>query len=168
MLYTEGQMEQKAISQDSMLGNTRPREILYAMFRNGFVSLQDIPRNADRAPSRTFYTWRATMPSAIITTAVMLYKSASNVLKMLQDLLTSSELNDINKRIKMSLGYDTQVFKEIHFKKLVLVDNLLLLDEEIALFQFDRDDRGAPPDGRASSNQGAEEATVAQPTKRRR
>ena len=89
-------------------------------------------------------------------------------MKHLQDLLTSSELNDINKRIKMSLGYDTQVFKEIHFKKLVLVDNLLLLDEEIALFQFDRDDRGAPPDGRASSNQGAEEATVAQPTKRRR
>ena len=166
MLYTEGQMEQKAISQDSMLGNTRPREILYAMFRNGFVSLQDIPRNADRAPSRTFYTWRATMPSSIITTAVMLYKSASNVLKMLQDLLTSSELNDINKRIKMSLGYDTQVFEEIHFKKLVLVDNLLMLDEEIALFQFDRNGQSARLEGLERVL--VEEAPVAQGTKRRR
>ncbi len=165
MLYTEGQMEQKAVSQDSMLGNTRPREILYAMFRNGFVSLQDIPRNADRAPSRTFYTWRATMPSAVITTAVMLYKSASNVLKMLQDLMTSSELDDINKRINMSLSYDDKALEEIGFKKFVHVDNLLTLDEEIALFQFDRDDRGARTETLECV---LEEAPDARETKRRR
>ena len=29
-----------------------------------FVSLQDIPKNADRAPSRTNYTWRATIAGA--------------------------------------------------------------------------------------------------------
>ena len=142
MLYLDGQMEQKSISTDSMLRNTRPREILYAMFRNGFVALQDIPRNADRAPSRTFYTWRATIASAITTTAVMLYKSASNVLQMLQDIMTSDELHDINKRMGLGIGFEEDTFAEIHFKKDTLVDSLLKLDEEIALFQFGRDRRG--------------------------
>ena len=34
------------------------RQLLYSMLKGGFISVTDIPRTADRAASRTFYTWR--------------------------------------------------------------------------------------------------------------
>jgi len=151
MLYLEGQMEQKAITQDSMLGNTRPREILYAMLRNGFVSLQDIPRNADRAPSRTFFTWRATMPSATITAATMLYKSAKNILCRVQHTMTSKEYQDIRKKVSMGIDLtqgEVAKFELFHFQRETLIDSLLALDKELALFQFDKEDKAVGRDNR--------------------
>lgn len=93
MLYLGGQMEQKAIATESMLHNGEAREVLYAMFRNGFVTLQDVPRNADRAPSRTFYTWRAPLDMATIRATIMLYRTANNLLsRMAHETSTHSEL----------------------------------------------------------------------------
>jgi DNA-directed RNA polymerase III subunit RPC3 len=93
MLYLGGQMEQKAIATESMLHNGEAREVLYAMLRNGFVTLQDVPRNADRAPSRTFYTWRAPLDMATIRATIMLYRTANNLLsRMAHETSTNSEL----------------------------------------------------------------------------
>ena len=41
--------------------------------------LQDIPRSSDRAPSRTFYTWRANYEGAGGQLAGELYAAASRV-----------------------------------------------------------------------------------------
>ena len=158
MLNTDGQMEQKAISQDSMLGNTRPREILYAMLRNGFVALQDIPRNADRAPSRTFYTWRATTPNAICTTAVMLYKASSNLLQNLQDTLNSESWKDIHKRNEQRMDVDQDTVDEINWKKCTVLDNLLALDQEVALFQLSSGEGAGAGAGGGGIGGGADEA----------
>lgn len=93
MLYVGGQMEQKAIATESMLHNGEAREVLYAMLRNGFVTLQDVPRNADRAPSRTFYTWRAPLDMATIRATTMLYRTANNLLsRMAHETSTNAEL----------------------------------------------------------------------------
>lgn len=58
LLLTRGQLEQKQVADFGMLPVKDTRELLYQMMRDGFLSLQDIPRSADRAPSRSFYTWR--------------------------------------------------------------------------------------------------------------
>lgn len=55
------------------------KELLYRLFRAGFVSLQDIPRTADHAPSRTLYTWRVEIDAAADKLASDLYKAALNV-----------------------------------------------------------------------------------------
>ena len=34
------------------------RQLLYSMLKGGFINVTDIPKTADRAASRTFYTWR--------------------------------------------------------------------------------------------------------------
>ena len=34
------------------------RQLLYGMLKAGFMAVTDIPKTADRAASRTFYTWR--------------------------------------------------------------------------------------------------------------
>lgn len=137
MLYDEGQMEQKAISQDSMLGNTRPREILYAMLRNGFLSLQDIPKNADRAPSKTIYTWRATMPASIITASTMLYKAASNMIQVLTDVMNDPIYRETLKRHAQHMEVDIDIIQNTNWRKYTIVDQLFELDQELALFQFE-------------------------------
>lgn len=55
------------------------KELLYRLYRAGFVSLQDIPRTADHAPSRTLYTWRVQIDAAADKLAAELYKAALNV-----------------------------------------------------------------------------------------
>ena len=49
------------------------------MYRAGFVSLQDVPRTTDHAPSRTLYTWRVEIDAAADKLASELYKAALNV-----------------------------------------------------------------------------------------
>ena len=55
------------------------KELLYRLYRAGFVSLQDIPRTADHAPSRNLYTWRVEIDAAANKLASELYKAALNV-----------------------------------------------------------------------------------------
>lgn len=55
------------------------KELLYRLYRAGFVGMQEIPRTADHAPSRTLYTWRVDAAAAAEKLAADLYKAALNV-----------------------------------------------------------------------------------------
>lgn len=55
------------------------KEMLYRLFRAGFVGMQEIPRTADHAPSRTLYTWRVDAAAAAEKLAADLYRAALNV-----------------------------------------------------------------------------------------
>jgi DNA-directed RNA polymerase III subunit RPC3 len=93
MLLHEHQMEQKAIAEKAMVSNIEAREALYSMLKDGFLTLQDIPRNADRAPSRTVYTWRASLASASLRMALDLYKTAGNLMtRLATETLARAEL----------------------------------------------------------------------------
>lgn len=93
MLLHEQQMEQKLIAEKAMVSNIEAREALYAMLKDGFLTLQDIPRNADRAPSRTVYTWRASLTTASVRIAVDLYKTAGNIMaRLATETLARAEL----------------------------------------------------------------------------
>ncbi|KAK9867086.1 hypothetical protein WJX84_012227 [Apatococcus fuscideae] len=57
-LFLSGQLEQKTI-QDMAIGDQKDtRQLLYGMLKGGFMAVTEIPKSADRAASRTFYTWR--------------------------------------------------------------------------------------------------------------
>lgn len=93
MLLLEHQMEQKAIAEKAMVSNIEAREALYSMLKDGFLTLQDIPRNADRAPSRTVYTWRASLAGASLRMALDLYKTAGNLMaRLATETLARAEL----------------------------------------------------------------------------
>ena len=55
------------------------KELLYKLFKAGFVTLQDVPRTADHAPSRTLFTWSVSNETAAEKLAAELYKAAFNV-----------------------------------------------------------------------------------------
>ena len=54
------------------------------MLRAGYVALQDVPRTADHAPSRTIYTWRVTAELAIARLAAELPHAILNARLRLQ------------------------------------------------------------------------------------
>lgn len=79
LLLLTGQLEQKQVADLAMLTKEDAREKLYGMLKAGYLSLQDVPRTADHAPSRTFYTWRANAGVAKARMASDLYRAAGNL-----------------------------------------------------------------------------------------
>lgn len=141
MLYSGGQMEQKAIATESMLDNGEAREVLYAMLRNGFIALQDVPRNADRAPSRTFFTWRATFDIASTRVAIMLYRTANNLLSRMAHELESDTNAELLRRVQLvNQGrMDASQLNASQLRKLkatvrITESSLIGIDSQIAIF----------------------------------
>jgi len=142
MLYIEGQMEQRAIATEAMMHNTEAREILYAMLRNGFISLQDVPRNPDRAPSRTFYTWRATMETACARACVMLYRTANNLLaRMAHETAMHSELlhrvHLVNQGRMDSSQLDAASLHKLKRTVRIIEASLISVDSQLSTFLFE-------------------------------
>ena len=58
LLVIKRQLEQKQIADMAMIPTKETREILYRLLRHEYVSLQEVSRSTDHAPTRTFYLWR--------------------------------------------------------------------------------------------------------------
>ena len=65
LLTIKRQLEQKQISEMCMLPIRLTMELLYKLFKAQYVTLQEVPRSVDHAPSRTFYLWRVDTSSVI-------------------------------------------------------------------------------------------------------
>ena len=55
LLSLKQHLEQKQVSDMALVPNKEAKEILYSLLSENFISLQEIPRSTDYAPSRTFY-----------------------------------------------------------------------------------------------------------------
>lgn len=104
-----------------------------------FISLQDIPKSADRAPSRTVYTFRATMAAVKARMGCMLYKTAGNLLSRLEKEMVKH--SDLLERIKLvtegSLDgshLDVQKVAEVKAITSMVMASLVRIDSQIALF----------------------------------
>mmetsp|Transcript_2881 Transcript_2881/g.8405 ORF Transcript_2881/g.8405 Transcript_2881/m.8405 type:complete len:125 (+) Transcript_2881:597-971(+) len=79
-----------------MLPLKETREVLYRLMRANYLTLQDIPKTADHAPSRTFYTFRAVPHDACKTLLVNLVQALLNVrLRLQHELLKEKEMFDL-------------------------------------------------------------------------
>ncbi|KAG0234636.1 RNA polymerase III subunit C82 [Actinomortierella wolfii] len=57
MLLEKGKSEEKQISKWAMMPVKDVREKLTTLYTFGVLNMQEVPKSADRAPSRTFYLW---------------------------------------------------------------------------------------------------------------
>jgi DNA-directed RNA polymerase III subunit RPC3 len=58
LLLLKRQLEQKQVADSAMLPVKETRELLYRMFKEEYLELQEVAKTADHAPSRTFFLWR--------------------------------------------------------------------------------------------------------------
>ena len=140
MLLLEQQMEQKAVAECAMVSNAEAREALYALLKDGYLSLQDIPRNPDRAPSRTSYTWRANLGAACARMAINLYKAAGNLMtRLATEAESRAELCEMVEMVSSGLLHVSQVDRaaadQMRRVMLALETAAVRLDVQMSLFE---------------------------------
>ncbi|KZT26340.1 hypothetical protein NEOLEDRAFT_1155836 [Neolentinus lepideus HHB14362 ss-1] len=79
LLLDTGKMDEKQISKVAMMALKDVRPLLSALSADSLVSLQDVPRSADRNPVRTFYLWYVDLTKAYTALLGYLYKSLYNI-----------------------------------------------------------------------------------------
>jgi len=57
VLHAKGKLDEKRLQEISLLPPKDLRQVLASMQAGGFVDLQEVPRDAQRQPSRTIYLW---------------------------------------------------------------------------------------------------------------
>ncbi|GFH06520.1 predicted protein [Haematococcus lacustris] len=142
MLLLRGQLEQKQVSDCAMIPARDTRETLYRMLTSGFVFMQDIPKTADRAPTRTFYTWRSDWAVTCDRFAVELYRAAGNVWARLQHEMQRArqlldlieEATDLGKLTFSITPAQRSQLQRLNTVSQVLDAGLMQLDDSIALF----------------------------------
>nr|XP_031292405.1 DNA-directed RNA polymerase III subunit RPC3 isoform X2 [Camelus dromedarius] len=77
-------LEQKQVEDFAMIPAKEAKDMLYKMLSENFISLQEIPKTPDHAPSRTFYLYTVNIPSAARMLLHRCYKSVANLIERRQ------------------------------------------------------------------------------------
>lgn len=142
LLALRGQLEQKQVADLAMMPTKETRELLYRMLAEGYLMIQDIPKTSDRAPSRTFYTWRVSMLTLSDATAAHLYRAAARVYARLKfevekekELVAMIESAKESKTVTFTLTQaQRQAVARLKRVTEVMETSLQHLDEMIAIF----------------------------------
>uniref|UniRef100_A0A8C5K8K7 DNA-directed RNA polymerase III subunit RPC3 n=1 Tax=Jaculus jaculus TaxID=51337 RepID=A0A8C5K8K7_JACJA len=77
-------LEQKQVEDFAMIPAKEAKDMLYKMLSENFISLQEIPKTPDHAPSRTFYLYTVNVLSAARMLLHRCYKSVANLIERRQ------------------------------------------------------------------------------------
>ncbi|KAK0445529.1 hypothetical protein EV421DRAFT_1797154 [Armillaria borealis] len=121
LLLETGKMDEKQISKIVMMAPKDVRPLLSALAADSLVSTQEVPRSADRAPSRTFYLWHVDLVKAYSMILGQLYKTLYNIgmrreaekeEPMLKAVLEKRERSDVRLDESLLTSLDKDIIKE--------------------------------------------------------
>lgn len=84
LLLSSGKMDEKQISKIGMMAQKDVRPLLSAMAADSLISLQEVPKSADRNPARTFFLWYVDLQKAYTVLVGNLYKTLYNIMSRRQ------------------------------------------------------------------------------------
>ncbi|EJF65699.1 RNA polymerase III subunit RPC82-domain-containing protein [Dichomitus squalens] len=79
LLLDTGMMDEKQISKVGMMAPKDVRPLLSSMSAESLVSLQEVPKSADRNPTRMFYLWYVDLQKAYNVLLDNMYKTLFNI-----------------------------------------------------------------------------------------
>ncbi|KAI0057100.1 hypothetical protein BV25DRAFT_1457417 [Artomyces pyxidatus] len=79
LLLDTGKVDEKQISKVAMIAPKDIRPLLSAMSAESLISIQEVPKSADRNPTRTFYLWYVDPQKASSVLLGNLYKTLYNI-----------------------------------------------------------------------------------------
>eukprot|EP00245_Coleochaete_scutata_P013284 TRINITY_DN5365_c0_g1_i1.p1 TRINITY_DN5365_c0_g1~~TRINITY_DN5365_c0_g1_i1.p1 ORF type:complete len:248 (+),score=55.87 TRINITY_DN5365_c0_g1_i1:106-744(+) len=91
LLILKKRLEQKQIGEMAMIPIKDTRELLYNLFKDEYVQLQEISKTADKAPSRTFYLWYVNLAKVMEKVLNNMFHGASNLRQRLQHELNQEQ-----------------------------------------------------------------------------
>ncbi|KAI9446641.1 hypothetical protein H4582DRAFT_1907274 [Lactarius indigo] len=79
LLIDSGKVDEKQISKLTMIAPKDVRPLLSAMSAESLISIQEVPKSADRNPTRMFFLWYVDLPKACSVLLGNLYKTLYNI-----------------------------------------------------------------------------------------
>ncbi|CAG8530705.1 3419_t:CDS:2, partial [Ambispora leptoticha] len=79
ILTTKGKLDEKNIASFALMGQPETRKLVDQLFVGGFVELQEVPKVAERTPSRTFYLWYVDLNKCYRRMLSDVYRTLGNI-----------------------------------------------------------------------------------------
>ncbi|XP_039267623.2 DNA-directed RNA polymerase III subunit RPC3-like [Styela clava] len=100
LLMLKNHMEQKQVEDFAMIPSKEAKELLYQMWAENLLVMQEIPKTADHAPSRTYYLFNVNIKKVVRTLLSRLNKMLVNLLARQQyEVKGNKRLLEKRKRI---------------------------------------------------------------------
>ncbi|KAL1958358.1 hypothetical protein VTO42DRAFT_4675 [Malbranchea cinnamomea] len=143
ILLDKGRLDEKRLQEISLMASKDLRQILAQMEAAGFVDLQEVPRDAQRQPSRTLYLWFYD-PDRVSTMVLEdIYKAMSRCLQRLKvernklkSLLEKAERTDVKANMERYLSAaEREALKEWQEKEALILGEVSRLDDMVAVLR---------------------------------
>ncbi|KAJ6001815.1 hypothetical protein N7522_007042 [Penicillium canescens] len=143
VLHAKGRLDEKRLQEISLLPFKDLRQTLASMQTGGFVDLQEVPRDAQRQPSKTIYLWYYDPDRVCSSILEDTYKAMSRCLQRIKferererDFLEKTERTDVK-------GHEEEFLSEAELehlrnwkaKEALLLAEVSRLDDMVAIFR---------------------------------
>ncbi|KAJ6072483.1 hypothetical protein N7467_010568 [Penicillium canescens] len=143
VLHAKGRLDEKRLQEISLLPFKDLRQTLASMQTGGFVDLQEVPRDAQRQPSKTIYLWYYDPDRVCSSILEDTYKAMSRCLQRIKferererDFLEKTERTDVK-------GHEEEFLSEAELehlrnwkaKEALLLAEVSRLDDMVAVFR---------------------------------
>ncbi|OJD27206.1 DNA-directed RNA polymerase III subunit rpc3 [Blastomyces percursus] len=143
VLAAKGRLDEKRLQEISLMASKELRQVLARMETAGFVDLQEVPRDAQRQPSRTMYLWFFDADRVARMVLEDTYKCMSRCLQRigveknkLKFFLEKTERTDVKGNEEKYLSpTELKTLKEWRDKEALLLGEIGRLDELVAVLR---------------------------------
>jgi DNA-directed RNA polymerase III subunit RPC3 len=138
-----GKLDEKQIQKIALMKQGEVRKVLLRMQMHGFADIQEVPKDASRAPGRTVFLWWFDMDRVIKLMLEILYKTLCRCLEVLEvsryearDALALAGRDDVkgNEDEMLPENY-LREFRAFQMKEEQLIIQMTRLDELVAIFR---------------------------------
>lgn len=143
VLQAKGKLDEKRLQEISLLPFKDLRQVLASMQAGGFVDLQEVPRDAQRQPSRTIYLWFHDADRICASVIEDIYKAMAGCLRRLKsererlkEFLEKTERSDVkgNEERYLSEG-ELRSLSRWREKEALLLGEVSRLDDMVAVIR---------------------------------
>ncbi|KAL2002191.1 hypothetical protein VTN02DRAFT_454 [Thermoascus thermophilus] len=143
VLLAKGKLDEKRLQEISLLPPKDLRQVLASMQAGGFVDLQEVPRDAQRQPSRTIYLWFYDPDRVRRNVLQDTYKAMSRCLQRikfernrLKGFLEKTERSDVKGNEERFLSEaELKTLQEWKDKEALLLGEVARLDDLVAVLR---------------------------------
>jgi DNA-directed RNA polymerase III subunit RPC3 len=143
ILHAKGKLDEKRLQEISLLPFKDLRQTLASMQSGGFVDLQEVPKDAQRQPSKTIFLWYFDPDRVCNSVLEDTYKAMSRTLQRIKierdlrrDFLDKTERSDVkgNEEKWLSEG-ELEQLQQWRNKEALLLAMVSRLDDLVAVFR---------------------------------
>ncbi|KAJ5560120.1 RNA polymerase III Rpc82 C -terminal [Penicillium frequentans] len=143
VLHAKGKLDEKRLQEISLLPFKDLRQTLASMQSGGFVDLQEVPKDAQRQPSKTIFLWYYDPDRVCSSILEDTYKAMSRTLQRikvergrLKDFLEKTERSDVKGHEEEYLTEEElELLQRWKDKEALLLAEVARLDDMVAVFR---------------------------------